>query len=202
MHAPRMLLYCMKIFYCSHCVSSIYFQNSDTTFVRPRTEVDDRGFDGQALFLACHIVENIRQERDSRLSVDVDKEEQSGLSEVLYPKQTDSGSSSGGYSGGYIRNTGFGFKIPLSSPPPSIDVSLDGHIFQGCGKHACAALPFLCVADEENICDLMSSVAYQRFVWGITEPAVGFLLSSTSPVATLFLSWVDLHTVGPLCLSF
>ncbi|KAJ7604066.1 hypothetical protein FB45DRAFT_1013733 [Roridomyces roridus] len=165
---------------------------TDATFVRPRTAVDEHGFDGQALFLACHIMENPEQEQSSNKSMEVDEEEEDTAetsAETSYPTRVDSGSSSEGYT----RNA-FGFKIALLPPPPSINVSTDGHILPGCGKHTCAALPFLCVANQENIDDLMSSAAYQRYVWGIAEPVLGFLLSPAGHVATLFLSWVDPDT--------
>ncbi|KAJ7604081.1 hypothetical protein FB45DRAFT_811455 [Roridomyces roridus] len=192
---------------------------TDVAFARPRTDVENRGCDGQAFVLACHIIGNAQQVQDSNQAMDVDEEaeceneedgevdddgegeeeeeeegETSGPSETFYPVKEDSDSRSG--SEGYTRNA-FGSKIALSPPPPSIDVSTDGHILPGCGKHTCAALPFLCVANQENIDDLMSSAAYQRYVWGITEPVLGFLLSPTRYVATLFtlfLSWVDPDT--------
>jgi hypothetical protein len=78
---------------------------------------------------------------------------------------------------------------------------LNGHIFQGSGKHSYALLPFLCIADAQNILELMSSVACQRYVWGISEPAIGFLSRPSGAVMELVLSWVDQSTVGTLVLE-
>ncbi|KAJ7476152.1 hypothetical protein FB451DRAFT_1013038, partial [Mycena latifolia] len=74
---------------------------------------------------------------------------------------------------------------------PSIDVPLDAHLLPGRRRRVSAELPFLCFADDDNIVDLMSSVACQRHVWGISRPVVGFVLSKSSAFAKLALSWVD-----------
>ncbi|KAJ7270723.1 hypothetical protein B0H12DRAFT_1320184 [Mycena haematopus] len=81
-----------------------------------------------------------------------------------------------------------------SDPPPRLSFNgpLGAHILPGRGVHTCAALPFLCVADQDNIADLMGSVTCQRQVWGIPFPVVGFVLSGT--VMTLVLSWFDPDT--------
>ncbi|KAJ7608722.1 hypothetical protein FB45DRAFT_1067218 [Roridomyces roridus] len=76
----------------------------------------------------------------------------------------------------------------------SIDVSLEGHVLPGKGKHTNAVVPLLCLADGQNILDLMISLACQRFVWGISEPAIGFALSSSAPVMELVVSWLDPST--------
>jgi hypothetical protein len=57
-------------------------------------------------------------------------------------------------------------------------------------------LPFLSVADSKNITDLMSSLASQRYVWGIKEPVMGFMLSDNGVEARLVLSWVNPSTVS------
>ncbi|KAJ7270702.1 hypothetical protein B0H12DRAFT_776646 [Mycena haematopus] len=75
------------------------------------------------------------------------------------------------------------------SPQASFNGPLGAHILPGRGVHTCAALPFLCVADEDNIADLMAGVACQRHVWGVEFPVVGFALSGA--VMTLILSWLD-----------
>ncbi|KAJ7270696.1 hypothetical protein B0H12DRAFT_776477 [Mycena haematopus] len=75
------------------------------------------------------------------------------------------------------------------SPQASFNGPLEAHILPGRGVHTCAVLPFLCVADQDNIADLMGSVACQRQVWGIPFPVVGFSLSGT--VMTLVLSSLD-----------
>ncbi|KAJ7915358.1 hypothetical protein B0H13DRAFT_2455912 [Mycena leptocephala] len=46
----------------------------------------------------------------------------------------------------------------------------------------------------ENIEDVMASVTCQRYVWGITQPVVGFALSARGVEATLIISWLDPST--------
>ncbi|KAJ6611598.1 hypothetical protein B0H10DRAFT_353035 [Mycena sp. CBHHK59/15] len=76
----------------------------------------------------------------------------------------------------------------------SIDLPLEAHVLPGRGRHLFVAIPFLSFADSDNFVDLMSSVACQRYVWGIPEPALGFVLSATGVVMKLVVSWVDLAT--------
>ncbi|KAF7334244.1 hypothetical protein MSAN_02385700 [Mycena sanguinolenta] len=83
----------------------------------------------------------------------------------------------------------------------SIDAPLDAHILPGTGRHTCALLPFIYVADADNARDLAASIAYQRYVWGISQPAVGFVLHNS--VLELVISWVDpathsVHIASPL----
>ncbi|THH14417.1 hypothetical protein EW146_g5906 [Bondarzewia mesenterica] len=79
-----------------------------------------------------------------------------------------------------------------TSSTPSLDMPLDAHMLPGCGRRFFAILPIICVADEENIISLLTSVLYQRQVWGIDEPVVGLVLSKHGVVGQLFLGWLDL----------
>ena len=76
---------------------------------------------------------------------------------------------------------------------PSIDVPFDAHVLPGRGRRLCAILPLLCVADEANITPLMSSVLYQRYVWGIDDPVVGISFSKTGTIGRVLLGWLDLE---------
>ncbi|KAJ7247886.1 hypothetical protein B0H12DRAFT_1235133 [Mycena haematopus] len=160
---------------------------TDTPFVRPRRPTPDRAFDGVATMLACHIKDNsslmdvFRENPDSSCS-----EQGSELSlptvdmmsaDTLFPSDSS--------------DTG----------PPSIDLPLEAHVLPGRGKQCFAALPFLSITDSNNVVDMMSSVACQRFVWGIPEPAVGFVLSETGVVAKLVVSWVEpaTHVIHIAC---
>jgi hypothetical protein len=78
----------------------------------------------------------------------------------------------------------------------SLDFPLDAHVLPGRGNNRTAVLPFFCIADTNNIVDLMSTVACQRHVWGILQPVISFALSESGVVATLVLSWVDPATVS------
>ncbi|KAJ7718766.1 hypothetical protein DFH07DRAFT_859911 [Mycena maculata] len=135
---------------------------TEAPFVRPRTKTPDSDdFDGVATMLACHVLEGDVPLPSSEDSTTL-------ASETAYP-----GASSD----------------TESDPSPSFNGPLGAHILPGRGVHAYAALPFLCVADQDNIADLMASVACQRHIWGVPDPAVGFVLSG--PVMRLVLSWLD-----------
>ncbi|KAJ7195480.1 hypothetical protein GGX14DRAFT_676693 [Mycena pura] len=175
---------------------------ADTPFVRPLTKTfDPDKFDGVATLLVCHIAEgspktcsssgNMESEHsDSRTMEsehsdsrrmesehsDMDsrrmESEHSDISLLPdYPMSVDNRSDTS------------------SSEAPSIEVPLNAHILPGRGRHTYAVIPVLCVADRQNIVDLMTSVACQRHVWGISRPVVGFEISGV--VARLVLSWVD-----------
>ncbi|KAJ6572627.1 hypothetical protein B0H10DRAFT_2106578 [Mycena sp. CBHHK59/15] len=73
----------------------------------------------------------------------------------------------------------------------SLDVVVEGHVLPGRGRHLDAFLPILCIADSDNIVPLMCSVACQRYVWGISDPVVGFLFSETRAVVRLVVAWID-----------
>jgi hypothetical protein len=141
--------------------------------VRPRTTTPHCGeFDGIATILACYSVEGIG--KDSLAMVD---EPPNSSLPAGDPMSVDNESH------------------PSGSGAASIDVPLEAHVIPGRGRHLCALLPFLCLADIDHIVDLMSSVACQRYVWGIPQPAVGFAISKSGTIATLILSWVDVATV-------
>ncbi|CAL1712250.1 unnamed protein product [Somion occarium] len=81
-------------------------------------------------------------------------------------------------------------------PFPVLNAPFDAHVLPGRGNRFCAALPVISVADSANIEPLLSSVLYQRFVWGIDEPVVGFVISEYGTVVQLYLGWLDLdHNV-------
>ncbi|KAJ7191573.1 hypothetical protein GGX14DRAFT_578876 [Mycena pura] len=187
-------------------------------FVRPRIIPPDNRFDGIAEMLACHIVEsfegdssmlgdeksshfeaasfapsgsnaisnqnsqsNKTSNRENRRKIrDCDPAETSVRGSVSDPTSAEESNSR------EIPDPASSFSL---ASEPSIDVSLDGHIFLGRGKHSQALLPFLCIADAENIFELVASVACQRYVWGISEPAIGFLSPSSGAVLELVLSY-------------
>ncbi|GBE90005.1 hypothetical protein SCP_1800270 [Sparassis crispa] len=79
---------------------------------------------------------------------------------------------------------------------PAIDVPFDAHVLRGSGRRLFAVLPVICVADSDNIGALVTSVAYQRRVWDIDEPVVGFEVSKTGAVARILLGWVGAEADG------
>ncbi|OBZ67504.1 hypothetical protein A0H81_12700 [Grifola frondosa] len=78
----------------------------------------------------------------------------------------------------------------------SIKVSFDAHVLPGHGRRYFAALPLICVADADNISLVISSVLYQRRVWGINEPVVGIFISKTGAIAHVLLGWLDSEDLG------
>ncbi|KAF5373353.1 hypothetical protein D9615_007362 [Tricholomella constricta] len=91
-----------------------------------------------------------------------------------------------------------------SSEPPStspstksvstrnpILVPFCAHVIPGRGLRTDAVLPVISVAEEDEIQSLLTSVLYQRYVWGIEAPAVGIAISATGTVARIILGWID-----------
>ncbi|KAJ7085443.1 hypothetical protein B0H15DRAFT_376188 [Mycena belliarum] len=192
---------------------------SHAPFVRPRIIPPDDRFDGIAEMLACHVVQGFRGSLildDEKSSASFARNHSSTASSQKsgsradanqgnHPNETSTrdsdsagrsprGSISSDISSDISTVESDSDEILDSQSSPSIDVSLNGHIFQGSGKHSYALLPFLCIADAQNILELMASVACQRFVWGISEPAIGFLSSPSGAGMELVLSWVDSST--------
>ncbi|KAJ7247889.1 hypothetical protein B0H12DRAFT_1303529 [Mycena haematopus] len=153
---------------------------TDTPFVRPRRPAPDRGFDGAATMLACHV-------KDSSSLMDISKESP-------YSSCSEQGSEVSLPTIDMMSGDTLFPSECSDTGPPSIDLPLEAHVVPGRGRQFFAVIPFLSIADSNNVVDMMSSVACQRYVWGIPEPAVGFALSETGVVAKLVVSWVDLAT--------
>ncbi|KAJ7476150.1 hypothetical protein FB451DRAFT_1245978 [Mycena latifolia] len=143
-----------------------FLNSHDTPFTPEAHELD-----GVATLLACHAVEKFPSACSSPIDIEAERSDASLPS--VYPMSVDSESECS------------------TLGTPSIDVPLDAYVLPGRGRHISAELPFLCFADDNNIVDLMSSVACQRRVWGISRPVVGFVLSKSDTLAKLVLSWVD-----------
>ncbi|KJA22136.1 hypothetical protein HYPSUDRAFT_215946 [Hypholoma sublateritium FD-334 SS-4] len=67
----------------------------------------------------------------------------------------------------------------------------DGHILPGYGQRIDCVLPVVCIADEDNILSLVSSIVYQRHCWGISLPAVGIFIDRMGTIATIVIGWID-----------
>jgi hypothetical protein len=83
------------------------------------------------------------------------------------------------------------YSTTTRSTSPSINLPFDAHVLPGSGKRSCAVLPAICVADSDNIIPLLTSVLYQRRVWGIAEPAVGMLFAESGTIGRVILGWLD-----------
>jgi hypothetical protein len=157
-------------------------------FILPRTFLSAQRkrkkiIDGTATILLSHIVEDIDCcESESSISP-MDIEVNSHSSDNL---MTD-----GDASMRYIEKSS-----SKSSGVCSMDVPFDAHMLPGRGRRLYAILPLLCIADEENIAPLLSSVLYQRRVWGIDEPAVGLVFSKTGTIGRIILGWLDLESTN------
>ncbi|KAJ7263684.1 hypothetical protein B0H12DRAFT_1217397 [Mycena haematopus] len=173
------------------CAKGTIIMN-ETPFVRPRTSTPHRGgFDGVATLIACHSLEGPDADPSADSGADMIVELSRSSPPAVYSMSMVSASTSASSSS----------SSDASSSIDGIDVPLDAHVIPGCGRHQYVLLPFLCIADANQIVDLMSSVACQRHVWGIPAPAIGFALSKSGTTATLVLSWMDLstHRVHVVC---
>jgi hypothetical protein len=155
---------------------NIHLDRNNVPYILPRVGPSEQrqreALDGIATMLLSHVVDDI--ERDTP----VDLEDESGNEK---PSKDDDDISMH-----YMQQSS-----PKASSTRSIDLPFDAHMLPGHGRRFYAVLPLLCVADEENIASLLSSVLYQRHVWGIDEPVVGVAFSRTGTVGQVVLGWLD-----------
>lgn len=77
-----------------------------------------------------------------------------------------------------------------------LDVSQDGHVIPGSvdSQRTCV-LPIVCVAGDgpglANITSQITSVACQRYVWGIRQPTLGVEIADSGCHARIFVAWVQ-----------
>ena len=157
-------------------------------FILPRTFLSEQRkrktiIEGTATILLSHIVEDIDCCESQSSTSPIDVEVNSHSSDNL---MTDDDASMR-----YIDKSS-----SKSSSVCSMDVPFDAHMLPGRGRRFYAILPLLCVADKENIAPLLSSVLYQRRVWGIDEPAVGLVFSKTGTIGRIVLGWLDLESTN------
>jgi hypothetical protein len=128
--------------------------------------------------LLSHIVDDIERDTTQSSTSSADLADKSGNKNPL--------DDDNDISMGYIEQS----SAKVSSTR-SINIPFDAHMLPGHGRRFYAIVPLLCVADEENIISLLSSVLYQRHVWGINEPVVGVVFSRTGTVGRVVLGWLD-----------
>ncbi|KAK0213982.1 hypothetical protein IW262DRAFT_1466539 [Armillaria fumosa] len=165
----------------------------DAGFVRPRSPyVHSTMEDGHAFLLMSHLVDDIliygrkyhRPETSfRRLEHPSDKVEgrRDGSSGYNYGEELVS------------RGASYGWSDASTDPPSaqSSSIPLDAHIL-AYWPHPCSAvLPFLCIAGEDDIFDLIRGLLYQRCAWGVAEPVIGIILSTTGYVGHVVLGWSE-----------
>jgi hypothetical protein len=52
-------------------------------------------------------------------------------------------------------------------------------------------MPSLCIANKDNIRQLVTSVVYQRYTWGIFLPTIGIEMEGDGTTARVLIGWVD-----------
>ena len=72
-----------------------------------------------------------------------------------------------------------------------LDIPFDAHVLPGCGKRVECFLPVVCVADEDEINALVTSVVCQRHVCNIPLPVVGVSLARSSTTAKVVIGWAE-----------
>ncbi|KAK0448671.1 hypothetical protein EV421DRAFT_1900382 [Armillaria borealis] len=169
------------------------FITQEAAFVRPRLSYV-RSFmeDGHASLLISHIVEDIQRPRS------VVNDEASGhlsmmTAEPSNRESQEESDSETSYDDESSSETSYEH-TEVSTDPTSAQSSyipLDAHILASWRHPNSVVLPFLCVTDEEDIFSLMGGVLYQRSTWGISEPAIGIILSKTGFVGRVVLGWLD-----------
>ncbi|KAK0193462.1 hypothetical protein F5146DRAFT_998056 [Armillaria mellea] len=89
------------------------------------------------------------------------------------------------------RGTSYGWSDTSTDPTSaqSSSIPLDAHILAYWPHPFSAVLPFLCIAGEDDIFDLMSGLLYQRRAWGVVEPVIGIVLSTGGNVGRVVLGW-------------
>ena len=80
---------------------------------------------------------------------------------------------------------------PLQDPFVPLELPFDAYVTPGRGKRVDCCLPVVCVANEDEIECLVTSVVFQRFVWNMPIPVVGVSLSKTQTTATVVIGWSE-----------
>lgn len=168
----------------------------DATFARPRSPyVHSTMEDGHDFLLMSHLVDDTQPEISQAGNIvsgrpsNKVKRRQDGSSGYSYGETVTTSYGEESVS----RGTSYGWSDDSTDPTStqSSSIPLDAHIL-AYWPHSCsAALPFLCVAGEDDIFDLMSGLLYQRCAWGVVEPVIGVILSTTGYVGRVVLGWSE-----------
>ena len=158
-------------------------------FILPRTNMSEQcqreTLDGIATVLLSYVVDRTEvSERQLTSPVDVECRSNSNLASVKLMDVDDDNVSMQ-----YAE-----MSTAKASTSSSIDLPFDAHVLPTREHRFYAILPLLCVTDEANIVSLMSSVLYQRYVWGIADPLIGISFSKYGTIGQVLLGWLDLES--------
>ncbi|KAF5373359.1 hypothetical protein D9615_007364 [Tricholomella constricta] len=175
--------------------------SSQATFILPRSDKtcsDSAGGvrDGQAYLLASCVVnelvpkDDVGERADHLDECKVVEEngnptQESAKHKTLLHKDSDTTTSNSSEPPSTSSST-----KPVSTRNPIL-VPFCAHVITGRGLRTDAVLPVISVADEDEIQSLLTSVLYQRYVWGIEATTVGIAISATGTVARVILGWID-----------
>ncbi|KAL4242349.1 hypothetical protein ABKN59_011871 [Abortiporus biennis] len=80
--------------------------------------------------------------------------------------------------------------------PRAPHLPLDAHMFATLGKHHGAILPLFCVGLDQNVLvSPLTSILYQRQVFGSDEPAIAILQSKDTSEGTIFIAWLEIDGI-------
>ncbi|KAJ7677146.1 hypothetical protein B0H14DRAFT_2656162 [Mycena olivaceomarginata] len=167
---------------------------SGTPFVRPRITTDlavETQLDGIALLLAGHVIDKVDGVYPNEMALDDTGGSTDGSEDVTMETASESVVS---WASASPADSDVTSRSSTADSGSSLDIPLNAHVLPGGGRHFDAFLPFICVADTDNIAELMVSVASQRIVWGISAPVIGFVVSRNGIRAGLVISWADRMT--------
>lgn len=95
----------------------------------------------------------------------------------------------------------YGPWFPVDNPTkhahePPLRVCPEAHVIVSGSVRSIAVIPVLPAADPENIIALLSSVLYQRRVWGVDLPVVGISLTKDDTIVRVYVGWLDGHALN------
>ncbi|KAK0193447.1 hypothetical protein F5146DRAFT_1134116 [Armillaria mellea] len=167
----------------------------DAAFVRPRSPYVHGIMeeDGHAFLLMSHLVDDIRPQISQTGNVVSERPSDKVEGRLDRPSGYNySESETTSYAEeSRSRGTSYGWSDTSTDPTSaqSSSIPLDAHILSYWPHPCSAVLPFLCIAGEDDIFDLMSGLLYQRRAWGVVEPVIGIVLSAAGYVGRVVLGW-------------
>lgn len=81
----------------------------------------------------------------------------------------------------------------ISSRPSlaSLEIPERAHILMSSPSLTYVDVPVVCIAEAEAMPFVMSKLLHQRQIWGVTDPVVGFIITSDGLTVQLAMGWID-----------